>query len=238
MVKTIVTSDLHGNLPVIVEDFDLMLICGDIVPVQDHYYSFQKEWVENEFIEWVKGLPFRNVWSQVVITPGNHDIVFERWGEKDYERLRVLSGGRLIILRNKQYDFDYIDKVSGEPKVLKIWGTPYCQIFGNWAFMRTNSKLKEKFDEIPYDIDVLISHSSPDIEEYGCIHYYGNKVYKNAGCPILAEAIKEKKPKYVFCGHIHSGDHNLKEVDGTMFANVSYVDERYVERDNMLKIYL
>jgi Icc-related predicted phosphoesterase len=53
MVKTIVTSDLHGNLPVIVEDFDLMLICGDIVPVHDHYYSFQKEWVENEFIEWI-----------------------------------------------------------------------------------------------------------------------------------------------------------------------------------------
>ena len=198
MVKTVVTSDLHGNLPIVVEDFDLMLICGDIVPAHDHYYSFQKEWVENEFIEWVKNLPFRNIWSKVVITPGNHDLIFERWNEHEYERLRHLSEGRLIILRNKQYGFDYIDEISGEPKVLKIWGTPYCQIFGNWAFMRPNSVLKEKFSLIPNDIDVLISHSSPDIEEYGCVRY-NNKIYKNAGCPVLAAAIREKKPKYVFC---------------------------------------
>ena len=185
----------------------------------------------------MKNLPFRNIWSKVVITPGNHDLIFERWNEHEYERLRHLSEGRLIILRNKQYDFNYIDEISGEPKILKIWGTPYCQIFGNWAFMRPNSVLKEKFSLIPNDIDVLISHSSPDIEEYGCVRY-NNKIYKNAGCPVLAAAIREKKPKYVFCGHIHSGDHTLQNIDGTMFANVSYVDENYIECDNMLKIYL
>lgn len=237
MVKTFITSDLHGNLPVITEEFDLLLLCGDVVPAHDHYYSFQKEWVENEFVEWINGLPFKNVWSKVVMTPGNHDMVFERWDENTYSHINGLTNGRLIILRNKEYIFDYLN-VDGIKKQLKIFGTPYCQIFGNWAFMRTNGTLKKKFDEIPYNIDVLISHSSPDIEEYGCIHYQPNKIYKNAGCPILANAIKEKKPKYVFCGHIHSGNHELQVIDGTAIANVSCVDESYKFRDNMLKLYI
>ena len=237
MVKTFITSDLHGNLPVITEEFDLLFLCGDVVPAHDHYYSFQKEWVENEFVEWINGLPFKNVWSKVVMTPGNHDIIFERWDENTYSHINSLTNGRLIILRNKEYIFDYLN-VDGIKKQLKIFGTPYCQIFGNWAFMRTNGALKKKFDEIPYNIDVLISHSSPDIEEYGCIHYQPNKIYKNAGCPILANAIKEKKPKYVFCGHIHSGNHELQVIDGTAIANVSCVDESYKFRDNMLKLYI
>ena len=237
MVKTFITSDLHGNLPVITEEFDLLFLCGDVVPAHDHYYSFQKEWVENEFVEWINGLPFKNVWSKVVMTPGNHDIIFERWDENTYSHINSLTNGRLIILRNKEYIFDYLN-VDGIKKQLKVFGTPYCQIFGNWAFMRTNGTLKKKFDEIPYNIDVLISHSSPDIEEYGCIHYQPNKIYKNAGCPILANAIKEKKPKYVFCGHIHSGNHELQVIDGTAIANVSCVDESYKFRDNMLKLYI
>lgn len=237
MVKTFVTSDLHGNLPIITEEFDLLLLCGDVVPAHDHYYSFQKEWVENEFVEWINGLPFKNSWSKIVMTPGNHDMVFERWNEETYNYISKLTNGRLIILRNKEYVFDYLN-VDGIEKQLKIFGTPYCQIFGNWAFMRTNGTLKKKFDEIPYNIDVLISHSSPDIEKYGCIHYKPNKIYKNAGCPILAKAIKEKKPKYVFCGHIHSGNHELQVIDGTAIANVSCVDESYKFRDNMLKLYI
>lgn len=237
MFKAIVTSDLHGNLPIVTEEFDLMLICGDVVPAHDHYFSFQKEWVENEFVEWILSLPFKNVWSKVVMTPGNHDIVFERWNENDYQRISMLTNGRLIILRNKEYRFDYIDDGSNMPSYLKIFGTPYCQIFGNWAFMRSDAKLKKKFAEIPEDLDVLITHSAPDIEGYGYIDW-GTPYKRNAGCPILAAAIKEKQPQYVFCGHIHSGNHKLQVVDGTAIANVSYVDEAYEPRDNMLKLYL
>lgn len=248
MAKTFVLSDLHGELPIITESFDLMLICGDIVPAHDHYYSFQKEWLETEFVEWVKNLPFRDVGSRVVMTPGNHDLILERYGEKEYEELRDLSDGRLVILRNKEYVFEYTSyesEITELPsgynlvpftKSIKIFGTPYCQIFGNWAFMRTEDKLRKKFSEIPENVDILISHSAPKIEKYGAIQqgYYN----KDAGCPILAEAIKEKKPKYVFCGHIHSGDHDLKTIDGTAIANVSYVDERYNPTGRILKLYI
>lgn len=237
MIKTNVTSDLHGILPSYVEEFDLMLICGDICPAHDHYFSFQKEWVENEFVEWVNELPFKETWSKVIMTPGNHDFVFERWGQEDYDRLTRLTGGRLIVLRNQLYEFEYVSPNYGDIEKLRIFGTPYCQQFGRWAFMRDDSVLEKKFAEIPNNVDILISHSAPDIEGYGYVDW-GTPYKRNAGCPILAAAIKEKQPRYAFCGHIHSGNHKLQVVDGTAIANVSLCDESYDDSNNILKLYI
>lgn len=237
MLKLNVTSDLHGILPEYVEEFDLMLICGDICPAHDHYVAYQKEWIENEFVEWIKKLPFKESWSKVVMTPGNHDFVFERNTQAYYDRLNQMTDGRLIILRNKTYEFRYIDRVSGDIKALSIFGTPYCQHFGRWAFMRDDDVLEKKFDEMPKFVDILISHSSPDIEGYGYVDY-GTAYQRNAGCPILAQAIKEKQPRFAFYGHIHSGDHTLREIDNTMMANVSLCDEAYDDSNNILKMYI
>ena len=237
MLKLNVTSDLHGILPDYVEEFDLMLICGDICPAHDHYVAYQKEWIENEFVEWIKKLPFKESWSKVVMTPGNHDFVFERNTQAYYDRLNQMTDGRLVVLRNKTYEFRYIDRASGDVKELSIFGTPYCQHFGRWAFMRDDDVLEKKFDEMPKFVDILISHSSPDIAGYGYVDY-GTSYQRNAGCPILAHAIKEKQPRYAFYGHIHSGDHTLKEIDGTMMANVSLCDEAYDDSNNILKIFI
>lgn len=219
-----VTSDLHGYLPD-VEEFDLLLICGDICPTFTHGREFQKDWMINDFAEWVKKLPFRHAWSKVVLTPGNHDFILESWKQKDYDFLNHITNGRLIVLRNRLYEFEYLDEESNV-KQLKIWGNPYCQQFGKWAFMRPNYVLENKFCDIPENVDILITHSAPDIEGYGYVDW-GMPYQRNAGCPILARAIKDKKPKYVFCGHIHSGDHEPKEINGTIIANVSLMDESY-----------
>ena len=224
MITVKVTSDLHGNLPVI-EEFDLLLICGDICPTYTHGHRFQEEWVTTDFAEWIKSLPFKHAWSKVVMTPGNHDFIFEYWGQHEYDMLNHLTDGRLVVLRNQLYEFEYLE--ADEIKKMRIWGTPYCQQFGRWAFMRPSYRLRDKFDEIPDDIDILITHSAPDIEGYGYVDW-DTPYQRNAGCPVLASAIKSKKPKYVFCGHIHLGNHQAQEINGTIIANVSYVDEAYM----------
>ena len=48
-----------------------------------------------------------------------------------------------------------------------------------------------------------------------------------AGNPWLADEILRKHPRYVFCGHIHSGEHILQTLDDIKLANVSVVNERY-----------
>ena len=87
-MKVLVTSDTHGYLPEITKPFDLLLICGDVCPAHDHYFSYQKDWFNKVFVEWVKSLPFKNVWSQVVMTWGNHDQVGERLTKADIEEIR------------------------------------------------------------------------------------------------------------------------------------------------------
>ena len=222
-MKIKVTSDTHGYLPSNIGSFDLLLICGDICPAHDHYYDFQSEWVLNEFTEWVNKLSFNDDKSKIVLIPGNHDFcfqVFDRFKDELYKR----TNGRLVVLINEAY----------EHEGLSIFGTPYCKIFFNWAFMLPDDKLREKYSEIPYNCDILMCHDAPDIKGLGMINE-GYHMGTNAGNVVLAEAVREKKPKYVFCGHIHSGNHDMFEYEGMKMANVSYIDESYKPMYNILE---
>ena len=229
-IKILVTSDLHGNLPTIDKEFDLLLICGDICPAHDHYYNFQREWLMNEFADWVNNIPLsrdpiRESFCKVVMIGGNHDYLLERISKSDITEFYKKTNNRIIILKNEEYNWEYLD--DNGINSLKIFGTPYCKIFGNWAFMVSNSTLKEKFSKIPENCDILLTHDAPDINDLGLIQEGWAKGI-NAGNVILAEAIKEKKPHFVFCGHIHSGNHKFENIDGIWMTNVSYIDERYI----------
>ena len=227
----IALSDTHGYLPEITTPFDLLLQPGDICPAHDHYYAYQINWFQHDYADWINKLPFKNEWSKVVLTWGNHDFVGERIGKTELACFDITTNNRVITLRNEEYDFNY--PTDDGVKSLKIFGTPYCKIFGNWAFMISDEKLKQKFSFIPENCDILISHDAPDMNNLGLIsmgHYSGT----NAGNKVLADAIKEKKPKIALCGHIHSGNHNFENIDGTLMANVSYVNEDYYPSHDIL----
>ena len=89
-----------------------------------------------------------------------------------------------------------------------------------------DSFLEKAFNEIPKDLDILITHDPPSLNNLGKISQ-GKGKGKEAGNNILAKRLLEIKPKYLFSGHIHSGNHKFEEFNGIMMANVSYVDEFY-----------
>ena len=223
-LKILVTSDTHGNLPKITTPFDLLLICGDISPTHDHYYAYQINWFQHQFAEWINTLPFKDEWSKVVIIGGNHDFMMERINNEELKCFYITTNNRVVVLKNEEYDYEYLSDEG--IKTLKIFGTPYCKIFGSWAFMISNEKLATKYSFIPENCDILMSHDAPDINNLGLISS-GAYSGENAGNIVLAEAIKEKKPKFAFCGHIHSGNHMFTKENDTWLANVSYVNERY-----------
>ena len=47
------------------------------------------------------------------------------------------------------------------------------------------------------------------------------------GSQELTEAIMEKRPRSVFCGHIHTGLHGGVDFEGSRIYNVSRLGERY-----------
>lgn len=216
-MKITAISDLHGNL-IEIEPCDTLLICGDISPLDiQRDYIQMTNWFFNDFYEWICKLPC----YRVILTPGNHDFWFEKFIKVSnmylWDKLTILIHGKVEINENGN-------------KKIQIFGTSYCKDFGRWAFMPGNNKLEEFYNEIPENIDILICHDSPLLGYVGNIMEQKDEVYPNglpAGNPYLADVILDKKPKYVLSGHIHSGDHELKELEGIKLANVSLLDESY-----------
>ena len=223
VVDILATSDLHGNLPEIKTPFDILCICGDICPDHDHYVSFQQEWMLTEFADWVKSLPFKDEFSSVVMTWGNHDFVGERANKMYILELKSKTDSRLEVLKND------VMKWTNGVSTVSIFGTPYCKIFGSWAFMVPDTVLDRKFKDIPDGLDILISHDSPTLNGLGMINEgYGKGT--EAGNRVLDLHIQRALPRMFFSGHIHSGNHNFESFEGVMMANVSHIDETYTPR--------
>ena len=226
-MQILALSDTHGYLPLITTPFDLLLICGDVCPVYTHGVQFQRMWLDEDFNKWIEGLPFKDANSKVVMIPGNHDFVFE--GKEPYwARIMETSffkNPRVKVLYNETYDFEWFDD-NAVRHTLSIYGTPACKIFGNWAFMYGPDTLREMYNKCPDGVDIIISHDAPRINNLGMVSE-GRWAPKDAGNPLLDELMNRVKPKYYFCGHIHSGNHAFIEHNGTLAANVSFVDEQY-----------
>ena len=217
-------SDLHGNLPLYPSEFwngimdcEILFICGDILPLNIQFDMLRsRNWLTEEFKPWAASLPV----EQVYFIAGNHDAWFER---NDLTAHQIFpSHDKVRYLKN-----EYIDYISHQDsKIYHIFGTPYCHIFGNWAFMKDEETLVKKFSQIPDNIDILISHDAP----YGVsdICFQGFSSDKgHIGCPELRDAIIEHKPKYNFHGHLHSSNHGEEILGETKVFNTSILDEGY-----------
>lgn len=235
-MKLTVVSDLHGNLPCI-EPCDVLCICGDISPLiiqKDHIQM--TNWVFNDFLNWIHNLPC----DKIFFVPGNHDFWFEKFCNKNM--IDLFKYGKLEILIDEARPYIFKDN-NDNLRCLTFYGTPWCKPFGKWAYMISEDLCKQFYSNIPYDVDVLLTHDAPMfMNNIGTI--LENDSMEDAGNFQLYKAIKQKKPKYVFCGHIHSGNHSLSEYTETInedyetglppedtltvkVANVSLLDEQY-----------
>lgn len=220
-LKVVAISDLHGHLPDYIEESDLMLLAGDISPISiQGNKKLMWEWFSGEFRKWVELLPV----DKVIMIAGNHDFI-EHWKAKDKLAFQRLFNGKLRYLCNEEYVYMH----NGVH--WKIFGTPYCNIYGNWPFMRTDEQLNVKFREMPEDVDIIISHSPPfavgdiDICMEDNIYKSG---YGHIGNRILKKWIFDNMNfKLLVCGHIHSGDHNPVEFNNGICVNVSLLGEDY-----------
>ena len=217
MISICAMSDLHGYLPEI-EPCDLVLICGDIVPLRiqgrtkDSY-----KWFSNEFKEWAMDLPC----DKVIFIAGNHELTFPNH-YNDYRQL-FYNDSKVTYLCHEGYIYK-----GPDGKEYSIFGTPYCKEFGNWAFMLPEGELSRMYLDIPSGLDILITHDQP--YEYGDVLLQEDCPWANGehiGNEKLLEAINNRHPRYQFNGHLHSCSHEAIDINDTIHYNVSLKDEKY-----------
>jgi Icc-related predicted phosphoesterase len=202
-MKLVMTSDTHdqhlalkGALP----DGDVFIHAGDFTGMGE------PSCVE-KFNEWLGTLPHK----YKLVIPGNHELTFE-------PGLPTYDSDVAALLTNATLLNDSSAVIDG----VKFWGSPVTPYFCNWAFNRVRgAEIKEHWDLIPNDTDVLITHGPP-MNILDELLYNGEHV----GCEELLKAIERVKPKVHVFGHIHAG-HGVIAHDGTTFVNASFVNERY-----------
>ena len=224
-MKIVAISDLHGLLPEI-NPCDVLLICGDIVPLRVQSSTPKSEmWLRGEFTDWINNLPCEHV----IAVWGNHDFIGLQMGSSVLGRQRYdLCIGKPTKHKIEFLDSNYTNVIVGDEDIT-IWGSPWCKPFGTWAFMMSEDQLIDRYSSMPKNCDIVITHEAPKIGKMGVIQQ-GPFSGEKAGCKVLADIIKDRKPKYAISGHIHSSEHTLSKYKGggdTLFATVSLLDENY-----------
>jgi Icc-related predicted phosphoesterase len=204
---------LNGFLP----GGDILIHAGDLTS-----RGYKTE-IEN-FAKWYDAL---HQYDHKLFIAGNHDFGFQDYPEEmkgiltGYKNIEYLQDDLIML---GEGEVEYIDMV-------KIWGTPWQPEFFNWAFnLPRGEALKEKWDLIPANTDILITHGPP----FGKLDYvkYDNL---NVGCEELMKKVEEIKPKICVFGHIHEGYGYV--FDGnTHYINAAVLNGRYEYRNKPVTV--
>ena len=198
-MRLVMISDTHGRHDLIPDlpDGDVFVHAGDFMNsglYPEEILSFNR---------WLAKQPIQ----RRVVCAGNHDRLFQMAGP---------------LARQMLTNATYLENTGVAIDGVSFWGSPNTPEFLNWAFMYPRgAAARQYWDQIPYDLDVLITHGPP----FGILDQTEPKG-AHLGCEELLKAIEEKKPKVHVFGHIHGGA-GIFENGDTRFINAAYLNERY-----------
>lgn len=189
---------------------DVLLIAGDVC-------SSGEIWQLENFVKWLS--KESDKFRKAYIIAGNHDWCFMKTKTLALDVLKSTFGDKVEYLEDSESIFEGI----------KFYGTPWQPEFHRWAFnLPRGEKLKSIWDNIPNDVDVLITHGPP--------HGVGDLVDNtHVGCADLFERIRKLDRLFLHVfGHIHNGNgHYISEATPNVnFCNAAICDEQY-EPNNM-----
>lgn len=206
-------ADLHGHFPKL-EGGDLLIVAGDLTARDKDVEYF-------EVFSWISKQKYR----KKIVIAGNHD-------------------NRIFNHVNFPNHFEYLCDSGTEFEGLKIWGTPWTKTFEGMnpkckAFTcDTEEELAEKWQMIPDDIDILITHSPP-YGIYDSVRRFPNDIPENTGSKYLSDKFRGSTIlKLHIFGHIHQHGGKSGDFGMTKFINCSHVNERYQPVNKPVRIVL
>jgi Icc-related predicted phosphoesterase len=192
-----IISDTHNEH----EKFDalsgeVLIHCGDMFNLFDRN--------EDDFErmdEWFG----RQDFDMILCTGGNHDFALENRVESCAQPFE-----NAVYLQDKTFVHEGVT----------FYGAPWTPLLKGHAFFRQESELSDKWQQIPDDTDVLITHTPPagvlDISSRGL----------ELGCRHLADTVGRVSPQLHCFGHVHASS-GVREVGNTTFINASSVNSQF-----------
>jgi len=195
-MKIIALSDTHGfHRSLQIPDGDILIHAGDLCN-----HGILEEVID--FNNFLNALPH----PHKIVIAGNHDFCFE---ENKAACEKALTNA--IYLQDQEITIDGV----------KFYGSPWQPWFYDWAFnLERGPEIRAKWDLIPEDTDVLITHGPP----FGIRDLTFQK--DHAGCQDLLAVVERVKPAVHIFGHIHEG-YGINVKDGTTFINASSYNHNY-----------
>lgn len=202
-------SDLHGEFPKL-DGGDLLIVAGDLT-ARDDYDGYCK------FNEWM--IVNSRKYKKSIVIAGNHDNGLLPG------RFNVECLPKIAYLCDSETEFQGL-KIWGSPWTAQFPGmNPHCMAFTMPFGCDNEEHLKDKWDLIPEDTDILITHSPP----FGIL----DKTWKKrCGSKSLTKRISQlNNLKLHVFGHIHEGHGREcwinEKGDVVQFVNASMMDENY-----------
>jgi Icc-related predicted phosphoesterase len=150
-----------------------------------------------------------------IFIAGNHDGIIEK--NKNYY-LQLCRNNRVI----------YLEDSGIELYGIKFWGSPWTPLRSpnkHNAFTASRSELIKKWDQIPNDTQILITHCPPyGIGDLNSDHYRGAP-YQCGDYGLRKTINRLRNLKIHIFGHQHYGRGLYKGDNGVYFANCSKVQE-------------
>jgi predicted phosphodiesterase len=213
-MRVTLVSDTHTKHNLVSKDLpggDLLIHAGDFM---NSGYNPVEAIV---FFEWLDEI---NNYDTKVFIAGNHD----RWmQDASVEAKGLLTGYKTIdYLEDERMELWLSEEQDHQ---ISIYGSPWQPEFYNWAYNlpRGGWELEQKWNDIPNDIDILVTHGPARTYLDTSGAPYNTPLL---GCELLKDRVELIKPKIHVCGHIHGGYGHYYN-GHTHFFNAAMLNERY-----------
>lgn len=111
----------------------------------------------------------------------------------------VTGSSPSVLLLQHQSATVRLSRVDGPKTIFQVFGSPYSQFQGNWAFGYDSTEATRLWDSIPLETDVVVTHTPP------LSHCDQKPNGASVGCDALRQSLSRIRPQLAVCGHVHEG---------------------------------
>lgn len=214
-VRFVCISDTHSAIERMrhpIPDGDVLIHAGDFT---------RRGYTEevDAFSTFLGTLPHRHK----LVIAGNHELTFDpHTVNHGMSCTEAACNEAVAQIKRRLVNCTYLQDAPATVCGVQVYGSPWQPRFHNWAFnLQRGQALLDKWNCIPADTDVLVTHTPPVGHGDYCV------LNRHVGCVELLNVVQNRvRPRYHVFGHIHEGYGTTTDGE-TMFVNAAICDFRY-----------